>query len=395
MLNRAETFFIVLFILSILTVSYCSDLFAETYKWTDAGGCVHFSDSPPIGPRDEIKVESSEPPRQAATPAVNKRDADNVPDNLAKYRSTVKLSGPKVYRVQMKTRFVVPSSGMRIDNLRVWHALPTKREWSGTDSPWGCSQISWIPETGQKKYEESHDSHHVIWDKINLTPGSTLSFQSQFTVRSSERKFDPKSAPISWSDYSKTALPDYDKRHDLDSELIKIADRIKSTRTPPEAVLEFCQWLKTNITYDASVSYPYNDVASTIRNRRGHCGHYSELLIQFCNRVGIPIRQVFGLNLYAKDGVTGGLHDIRPDYTNIHTWAEVYFPSVGWVEVEPSGGEQAFTIPARFIQNNPWFQNYSIWMRENGQWKQPEWQYRSGRYLSPYGIENIISYSEP
>ena len=300
----------------------------------------------------------------------------------------------KVYRVQMKTRFVVPSSGARIDQLRVWHALPTKKEWSKTDTQVGGSQISWTPKTGQRQYEKPSDSYHVLWDETGLSPGSTLYFESQFTVRSPVRKFDPKTSPTRWDNYSSASLPDYDKRQDVHFELAKIADQIKSTNSPPEAVLEFCKWLSANITYDASVSYPSTDVASAMRNRRGHCGHYSEILIQLCNRVGIPIRQVFGLNLYAPDGVTGGLQNIRADYTNVHTWAEVYFPRVGWVEVEPSGGDQAFTIPARYIQNNKWFENLAIWISQNGQWKQPEWQYQNGTYVSPYGIENIISYSE-
>ena len=345
-LIKNRTLGIVLTILSLLTVSYCPQLYAETYQ----------------------RVE----PRPAAA-----------------------ISDSKVYRVHMKTRFVVPSSGVRIEQLRVWHALPTKREWSNTDTPVGGSQISWAPKTGQQQYEKTRDSHHVYWDTTALSPGSTLYFESRYTVRSSERTFNPRSAPSIWLDYSASTLPVYDKRQDIHPELAGIADRIKITNTPSAAVLEFCKWLTANITYDASVSYPSTDVASAMRNRRGHCGHYSEMLIQLCNRADIPIRQVFGLNLYAPDGVTGGLQNIRTDYTNVHTWAEVYFPRVGWVEVEPSGGDQAFTIPARYIQNNKWFENLAIWISQNGQWKQPEWQYQSGTYVSPYGIENIISYSEP
>jgi len=294
----------------------------------------------------------------------------------------------------MKTRFVVPSSGVRIDQLRVWHALPTKREWSGTGTQVGGSQISWLPGSGQRQYEESHDSHHVYWDTTSLSPGSTLYFETQFIVRSLARTFDPGKSSTIWFDYSSRPLPGSDKRGAIHEELAEIADRIKRSTTPSTAVLEFCTWLKTNITYDASVPFPSTDVASAMGERRGHCGHYAEMLIQLCNRAGIPIRQVFGLNLYAPDGVTGGLQNIRADYTNVHAWAEVYFPRVGWVEVEPSGGDQAFTIPARYIQNNRWFENMAIWISRNGQWKQPEWQYQNGSYVSPYGIENITSYRE-
>jgi len=300
----------------------------------------------------------------------------------------------KVYRVRMKTRFIVPSSGVRIDQLRIWHALPTKRAWDTTGTQVGGSEISWTPATGQRQYEKSRDSHHIYWDTTELSPGSTLSFETQFTVSSPARTFDPQSTLTAWRDYSATTLPEYDKRQDIHGELAEIADRIRAARMPAEAVLEFCKWVSANIAYDASVSYPSGDVASAMRSRRGHCGHYAEILTQLCNRAGIPIRQVFGLNLYAKDGVTGGLQHIRSDYTNVHAWAEVYFPNVGWVEVEPSGKDQAFAIPARYIQNNKWFENCAIWISQNGQWKQPEWRDQGGSYVSPYGVETIISYAE-
>jgi hypothetical protein len=152
------------------------------------------------------------------------------------------------------------------------------------------------------------------------------------------------------------------------------------------------RWLHAQITYDASVSYPPSGVASTLKYRRGHCGHKFMLLEQFCTRCGIPIRGVWGLNLYAPDG-KGELGAIRLDYVNIHTWAEVYFPSGGWIEVEPDGGDRAFVIGAQYIQNNRWFQNYSVWVRENGQKKQPSWTYQNGRYISDYGLENLITYT--
>ena len=29
-----------------------------------------------------------------------------------------------------------------------------------------------------------------------------------------------------------------------------------------------------------------------------------------------------------------------------------------------------------------------IWIREDGRWKGPGWEYREGKWYSPYGIEN-------
>jgi hypothetical protein len=133
-------------------------------------------------------------------------------------------------------------------------------------------------------------------------------------------------------------------------------------------------------------------VDSIVRNKCGHCGHQATVLAQMMASAGIPMRGVTGLNLYAPDGLTGGLQAIRADFTNIHTWAEVYFPGIGWVEVDPAMGAKAFSIRGYRIQNNRWFQNYAIWIREGGVDKQPTWTAEKGTFRSDYGVENIISY---
>ena len=67
--------------------------------------------------------------------------------------------------------------------------------------------------------------------------------------------------------------------------------------------------------------------------------------------------------------------------------------SYGWVEVDPALGAKGFSLPADQIQNNRWFQNYSIWMRESKVEKQPTWTADEGKFRSDYGVEHIISYS--
>ena len=83
-----------------------------------------------------------------------------------------------------------------------------------------------------------------------------------------------------------------------------------------------------------------------------------------CAGAGIPTRIVVGLNLNTPDG-EGDLHKIRPDYQNQHTWAEIYLPGSGWVEIDPGMGARP-THPAQLIQNNTDFQNYVIWIIEDG-----------------------------
>ena len=85
----------------------------------------------------------------------------------------------------------------------------------------------------------------------------------------------------------------------------------------------------------------------------------------------------------------------RTDYTNAHVWAEVYLPHVGWVEVEPSGSDKCFNIPANYVQNNSDFQNYAVWVDEEGKKpRQPTWNLHGTIFTNDYGVDHKITYNE-
>ncbi len=74
-----------------------------------------------------------------------------------------------------------------------------------------------------------------------------------------------------------------------------------------------------------TLSEPRDDLAKTWNLRRGHCEQYTYLFIALANRLGIAARSVHGFMMQAQ-----------PDYPlGTHTWAEVFLPGPGWVEVEP------------------------------------------------------------
>jgi transglutaminase-like putative cysteine protease len=121
--------------------------------------------------------------------------------------------------------------------------------------------------------------------------------------------------------------------------------------------------------------------------KKGHCGHRKNVLAAMCSMAGIPSRTVAGLSLYKPDGV-GQLDETRSEFGNAHTWAQIYLSGSGWIEIDPSLGDRAYSIPAQLVQNNMDFQNYMVRVCENGRWKSPGREYRDGKWYSPYGIEN-------
>ena len=140
-----------------------------------------------------------------------------------------------------------------------------------------------------------------------------------------------------------------------------------------------------HIKYDAAVPFDPRDLRSILKNQKGHCGHQMTVFEAMCLRAGIPTRTVVGLNLNTPDGV-GALHEIRPDFQNQHTWAQIYLPGSGWVEIDPGQGARAYSLPAQLIQNSTDFQNYVIWICEDGTWKIADWEFRRGD-----GIRHTVS----
>jgi len=298
------------------------------------------------------------------------------------------VSNPVDYEVTISTTFTVPDHGKKLTRLAVWHALPNARPWDGLQRTLGASEITYSPETGRVEYLAAKASQHVLWEfRQGLDAGRKFDFVSRFRVRSADRTFDPKRSTARWADYG----INYDRGAGIPRqptvELAAIADDIKKENSPAKAALEVCKWIAGHIQYDASVPYYPGDLAAILRHQRGHCGHQMALFEAMCARAGIPTRVVVGLNLNTPNGI-GDLHKIRPDYQNQHTWAEIYLPGSGWVEIDPGMGEKAYHIPAQLIQNNNDFQNYVIWLIEEGQSKVPDWEYRDGKWFSPYGVEN-------
>lgn len=304
------------------------------------------------------------------------------------------VGNPVAYQVEMTTKLRMPAEAP--DEVRVWHALPTPRPWSKTrEGEPGATKIK-FHNTGKQEFLKEKRSHHILFADAPKA-NTKVEYVTSFRVLSAAREFRPEKANVTWADYAKSP-PDVarvtkDASEKVNKQLASVADGIKNRSGPAKAVLEFCVWIERNIKYDAGVQHAYTDVEAILKTGLGHCGHQQTIFTELCKRVRIPVRGVAGLNLYAPDGI-GPLTATRPDYTNIHSWAEVYLPNVGWVEVDPGTGAKGFTLPANLIQNNPWFQNYAVWIRKENKDTPHVWEMKNGSYTSPFALEHLIKYQE-
>ncbi len=92
--------------------------------------------------------------------------------------------------------------------------------------------------------------------------------------------------------------------------------------------------------YDLEVSAPPEDqdVADyfLFDLKRGYCDYYATAMVVLARSSGIPARFVSGYSpgLYDAPNTRYVVREL-----NAHSWAEIYFPEIGWVEFEPTASE--------------------------------------------------------
>ena len=138
---------------------------------------------------------------------------------------------------------------------------------------------------------------------------------------------------------------------DLSPQITELTQRIsKGAVTPYDIAVAITDYLRANITYSTTVAPPPNGIDPLVwflfNYRQGFCNYYATAEVIMLRSVGIPARMVVG---FAQ-----GKYEPPDRYTVIekdaHAWPEVYFPGIGWVEFEPTGGQPVLT---RLSGNTP------------------------------------------
>lgn len=118
---------------------------------------------------------------------------------------------------------------------------------------------------------------------------------------------------------------------------LEITDGIEN---PYEKAKAIESYLRTNYPYDLNVPSPPSEQDVTdyflFDLRRGYCDYYATAMVVLARVNGLPARFV--------SGYTSGTYDApNAQYVirelNAHSWVEIYFPEIGWVEFEPTASE--------------------------------------------------------
>jgi len=115
---------------------------------------------------------------------------------------------------------------------------------------------------------------------------------------------------------------------------------------PYDRAVALEKYLRAHITYDEKVSAPPLDADSVdyvlFERPAGYCNYYASAMAVLARTLGIPARVVSG---YTQGEFENGA--FRVVEANAHSWVEIYFPSYGWIEFEPTTNKPEIERPKK------------------------------------------------
>jgi transglutaminase-like putative cysteine protease len=97
--------------------------------------------------------------------------------------------------------------------------------------------------------------------------------------------------------------------------------------------------------------------------KKGYCDYYATSMVVLARAADLPARLVIGY-------VSGEYDTHTAQYTirevNAHSWVEVYFPEIGWVEFEPTAGQPAIERPLNAADSNGLTLSETVLKNRNG-----------------------------
>ena len=120
----------------------------------------------------------------------------------------------------------------------------------------------------------------------------------------------------------------------------------------------------------------WNIAPAVLESGKGSCSEYSFVFISMCRAAGLPAR-------YAGSITQRG--DLASEDDVFHRWCEVYLPNIGWLPVDPSGGDQKTPQgQASFIGHVA--NKYLITTTGGGGSEYLGWEYNSNEIWQSQGI---------
>lgn len=116
--------------------------------------------------------------------------------------------------------------------------------------------------------------------------------------------------------------------------------------TPYDQAVMLEQYLRQNIEYNLTPpplpeGRDYVDFM-LFDSQQDYCNGYASAMVVMARSLGIPARMVSG---YAQGEYDRELDVFRVQALDAHSWPEIYFPTYGWIEFEPTASQRPIFRP--------------------------------------------------
>lgn len=105
-------------------------------------------------------------------------------------------------------------------------------------------------------------------------------------------------------------------------------------------------YLRREIAYNEKIAAPPEGADGVdyvlFESKEGYCDYYASAMAVMARSLGIPARIVAG---YAQGEFEPELGIYRVREANAHSWVEVFFPGLGWIEFEPTAAQPSIVRP--------------------------------------------------
>lgn len=200
--------------------------------------------------------------------------------------------------------------------------------------------------------------------------GSLINLRSSYAqlgyeVTSDIKPVSPAQLRALPTDYPPEIREQYLQLPPLDPRIEPLARQVTAgADNPYDKARELERYLRTGFGYTLDLpSTPEDDpIASFLFERRqGHCEYFAATMTVLLRTQGIPARMVNGFQ-------TGEYNEVGENYivraSDAHSWVEVFFPRVGWVEFDPTPPDPNAPVLTWWTTLQHYSDAFAMWWEE-------------------------------
>ena len=172
-------------------------------------------------------------------------------------------------------------------------------------------------------------SHKIIQPGESYTITSSISFATESQLRSDSTMYPPDIRA------RYLQLPDT-----VPQRVFDLAEELAADYDNPYDIAKAIESYVRGYEYNDQIPGPGPDQDAAdyflFEEKQGYCDYYATSMAVMLRHLGIPSRLAQGYATGEYDPVTGRYRLLEKD---AHSWVEVYFPTYGWIQFEPTASE--------------------------------------------------------